>query len=93
MEAFRVDLRHVRDLENTLEADALLANVPHRVLLGSATHITKRSDVALCKPNLACNHSLQHTGCAWLLISSDRYEQEGIAVSLVGILGCTNSQG
>lgn len=52
MEAFGVDLRSVRDLENTLETDALLADVSHRVLLGSAPHIAQRSDVALCEPNL-----------------------------------------
>ena len=53
MEAFGVDLRSVCDLEDTLEADSLLTNVPHCVLLGSAAHIAQRSDVALCEPNLA----------------------------------------
>lgn len=53
MEVFRVDLRGICYLEDTLEANALLANVPYCVLLGSAADIAKRSDVALCEPNLA----------------------------------------
>ena len=53
MEVFGVNLRGVCDLEDTLEANALLANVANCVLLGSAAHITKGSDVALCESHLA----------------------------------------
>ena len=48
-----MDLRGICDLEDTLETDALLANVPYGVLLGSAADIAERSDVALCEPDLA----------------------------------------
>ena len=53
MEVFGVDLRGVCDLENTLEANALLPNVPNCVFLGGAADIAERSNVTLCEPNLA----------------------------------------
>lgn len=86
-------LRGVCDLEDTLEADALLANVPYCMLLGSAANIAQRSDVALCKPNLARSKSLQQipvllTSC-WLVIQSNRCEQVGIAV--MGALGLNSA--
>ena len=46
MEASGVYLRGICDLEHALEANAFLPNVAHRVLLGGASHITQRSDVA-----------------------------------------------
>lgn len=52
MEASGMYLRGVCDLEDALEANALLANVPHCVLLGGSAHITQCSDVALCEPHL-----------------------------------------
>lgn len=62
MEAFGVDLGSVCDLEDTLEANALLTNVSHCVLLGGAAHIAQRSDVALCEPHLARDNSLHDQG-------------------------------